>query len=96
MIEYIEKEAALSLISRYTTPPPAKLSEQEQIVYAALANLYIDLQLIPKADVQSVVYAHKTINVGLRSYCSNCGRLAHMENFCSMCGATVKDGDTNG
>ena len=49
----------------------------------------------PAADVQPIVYAHKTINVGRRSYCSNCGKLAIMEDFCSKCGAKVKDGDTN-
>lgn len=45
------------------------------------------------ADVQPIVYAHKTINVGRRSYCSNCGKLAIMEDFCSKCGAKVKDGE---
>jgi hypothetical protein len=49
---------------------------------------------IELADVQPVVYAHKTINVGRRSYCSNCGKLAIMEDFCSKCGAKVKDGGT--
>ena len=49
---------------------------------------------VPAADVQPIVYAHKTINVGRRSYCSNCGKLAIMEDFCSKCGAKVKDGDT--
>ncbi len=48
---------------------------------------------IESADVQPIVYAHKTINVGRRSYCSNCGKLAIMENFCSKCGAKVEDGD---
>lgn len=42
-------------------------------------------------DVQPVVYAHKTINVGRRSYCSNCGKLAVMEDFCSKCGAKVTE-----
>lgn len=89
MNEYTEKCAIIQLHGTIE-------EKDNEFFKAALADLYIDLQLIPKADVQSVVYAHKTINVGLRSYCSNCGRLAHMENFCSMCGATVKDGDTNG
>ena len=44
---------------------------------------------------QPVIYAHKTINVGRRSYCSNCGKLAIMEDFCSKCGAKVKDGEQN-
>ena len=50
----------------------------------------VDIEL---ADVQPVVYAHKTINVGRRSYCSNCGKLAIMEDFCSKCGAKIKEGD---
>lgn len=60
-----------------------------------LAEWLTELQEIKAADVQPVVYAHKTINVGRRSYCSNCGKLAIMEDFCSKCGAKVKDGDTN-
>lgn len=52
-----------------------------------------DLDSIPATDVQPIVYAHKTINVGRRSYCSNCGKLAIMEDFCSKCGAKVKDSD---
>ena len=48
---------------------------------------------IPAAEVQPIVYAHKTINVGRRSYCSNCGKLAIMEDFCSKCGAKVKDSE---
>ena len=48
---------------------------------------------LPAADVQPIVYAHKTINVGRRSYCSNCGKLAIMEDFCSKCGAKVRDGE---
>ena len=54
-----------------------------------------DLCFIPAADVQPIVCAHKTINVGRRSYCSNCGKLAIMEDFCSKCGAKVKDGEQN-
>lgn len=45
------------------------------------------------AEVQPVTYAHKTVNVGLRSYCSNCGELAYMEKFCTKCGAKVNDND---
>ena len=60
--------------------------------YAILSDKIGEL---PAADVQPIIYAHKTINVGRRSYCSNCGKLAIMEDFCSKCGAKVKDGDEN-
>lgn len=33
--------------------------------------------------------AHKKLNLGHRSYCSNCGELAVMERYCSRCGAKV-------
>ena len=33
--------------------------------------------------------AHKKLNLGHRSYCSNCGELAVMERYCSRCGARV-------
>ena len=49
-------------------------------------------QCIPTQPIQ---YAHRTLNVGLRSYCSNCGALAYCENFCSNCGAhIIKEGES--
>ena len=33
--------------------------------------------------------AYKKLNLGYRSYCSNCGELAVMEHYCSRCGAMV-------
>ena len=61
-----------------------------------LESCICEIEEQPVSDVQPVIYAHKTINVGRRSYCSNCGKLAIMEDYCSKCGAKVKDGDTNG
>ena len=62
----------------------------------AVESCICEVEEQPTTDVQPIVYAHKTINVGRRSYCSNCGKLAIMEDFCSKCGAKVRDGDTNG
>ena len=31
----------------------------------------------------------RTMHVGSRHVCSNCGELASMENYCSRCGAQV-------
>lgn len=46
-------------------------------------------------QTQPIKYAHRTLNVGLRSYCSNCGALAYCENFCSHCGAyIIKEGES--
>lgn len=64
--------------------------------YCGIMEIMSDISSIPPANVKPVVYAHKTINVGLRSYCSNCGKLAHMEDFCSKCGAKVEKDDING
>lgn len=99
MAEYISKQAAVDAgylsdwyISSVGDEPPVWTD-------AHIDELLNDFIVIPKdtkpADVQPIVYAHKTINVGRRSYCSNCGKLAIMEDFCSKCGAKVKDGDTN-
>lgn len=97
MTEYISKQAAVDAgylsdwyISSVGNEPPVWTD-------AHIDELLNDFIVIPKdtpaADVQPIVYAHKTINVGRRSYCSNCGKLAIMENFCSKCGAKVEDGD---
>lgn len=64
--------------------------------YCGIMEIMSDISSIPPADVQPTVYAHKTINVGRRSYCSNCGKLAIMEDFCSKCGAKVEGNDISG
>ena len=35
--------------------------------------------------------AIRTLHVGSKFRCSNCGRLTYMENYCSGCGAKVID-----
>lgn len=46
----------------------------------------------PTADVVEVKHAFRTLNVGHRSYCSNCGGLAVCEKYCSLCGAKMDGG----
>lgn len=84
--EYISKDRVLCLI--YATHSADGFKTEED--YLWLQEAVVDAAI---ADVQPIVYAHKTINVGRRSYCSNCGKLAIMEDFCSKCGAKVKDGN---
>lgn len=88
MTEYISKHEAYTMMkdleAAYIYPP----------VKEAYATAARRIDQMKAADVQPIVYAHKTINVGRRSYCSNCSKLAIMEDFCSKCGAKVKDGDT--
>lgn len=69
----------------------ALTAEETKVLFTVKDVIYSQQRYF--TDVQPVVYAHKTINVGRRSYCSNCGKLAIMEDFCSKCGAKVKDGD---
>lgn len=92
MAEYISKHEAIEEIKRiYCT----NCNSYNGAMCRACEHMD-DMDIIEDtkaADVQPVVYAHKTINVGRRSYCSNCGKLAIMEDFCSKCGAKVKDGD---
>ena len=91
MAEYIEREVVDKVIetARKMYLNDFGAVEVVQQIKSKLCNM-------PNADVQPIVYAHKTINVGRRSYCSNCGELAIMENFCSKCGAKVEDGEQNG
>ena len=71
----------------------ALTAEEAKVLFTVKDVIYSQQRYF--TDVQPVVYAHKTINVGRRSYCSNCGKLAIMEDFCSKCGAKVKDGEQN-
>ena len=93
MDEYISKEKAIKELREvYENEYPTASGDFDEYASHDVPNV---LRNIPSADVQPIIYAHKTINVGRRSYCSNCGKLAIMEDFCSKCGAKVKDGDTN-
>lgn len=89
MAEYIEKPDMQYILHIKSD----KKVEKRLIDYCleSVVDVFEDTGLT--ADVQPIVYAHKTINVGRRSYCSNCGKLAIMEDFCSKCGAKVKDGE---
>lgn len=91
MSEYISREAVLKAF-KLTAKNPNKDYQRgmQDTIDCLVPEVIAD---IPTADVQPIVYAHKTINVGRRSYCSNCGKLAIMEDFCSKCGAKVKDGE---
>ena len=59
-----------------------------------IARLHVaQIDELPRADVVEVKHAYRTLNVGHRSYCSNCGRLAVCENYCSLCGAKMDGGE---
>ena len=93
MDDYICREEAIKELREvYENEYPTASGDFDEYASHDVPNV---LRNIPAADVQPIVYAHKTINVGRRSYCSNCGELAIMENFCSKCGAKVEDGERN-
>lgn len=102
MAEYISKQRAKDLMGCCLASAKANLKVETSIfkkaefesIIKTIESMIDVVGAVEAADVQPVVYTHKTINVGRRSYCSNCGKLAIMEDFCSKCGAKVKDGDT--
>lgn len=47
------------------------------------------VQVLYEAGYRRVPEATRTLHVGSRHICSNCGELACMENYCSRCGAKV-------
>ena len=82
MQEFVNKSAVLHMLHEAYADGVISTNDGCRALYKRLDDM-------PAADVQPIVYAHKTINVGMRSYCSNCGKLAIMEDFCSKCGAKV-------
>ena len=48
-------------------------------------------QVLYEAGYRRVPEATRTLHVGSKHICSNCGELASMENYCSRCGARVID-----
>lgn len=93
MAEYISREETVKKIEEKLKVDSLMSLAEEVWTDSCLKIVLSAITAVEIADVQPIVYAHKTINVGRRSYCSNCGKLAIMEDFCSKCGAKVKDGD---
>lgn len=90
---YINLSEAMQQFNRIAARK-SKLAESENNAFSrgeahAWSRAASMLSMMQPADVQPVIYTHRTINVGLRSYCNNCGKLAYMENFCTQCGAKV-------
>lgn len=95
MDEYISREETVKKIEEKLKVDGLMSLAEEVWTDNCLKIVLRAIMAVETADVQPVVYAHKTINVGRRSYCSNCGKLAIMEDFCSKCGAKVKDDEQN-
>ena len=100
MAEYIEKKELVNRLKMWLIDLENDMDKgdygelcENKGAREAVESCICEVEEQPLADVQPIVYAHKTINVGRRSYCSNCGKLAIMEDFCSKCGAKVKDGE---
>ena len=71
MIEYISREAVVRYLKGYSEKECNSNSPYGMITSSVLNKVERALSEMPAADVQPIVYAHKTINVGRRSYCSN-------------------------
>ena len=100
MAEYIEREAALSLVQ-----PDAPEDEKAAVTIATAKKLVRSIvRRTPAADVAPVVHGH-FVHDGPRFahgvdwwHCSNCGRLASgvetRFDYCPWCGARM-DGDSD-
>jgi hypothetical protein len=42
-----------------------------------------------QSETAEPVQASRGLHLGSRYYCSNCNKLAYMENYCSSCGAKI-------
>jgi hypothetical protein len=49
-----------------------------------------ELACLDILELEEPKEATRGLHLGNYYYCSNCGKLASMENYCSMCGAKVK------
>ena len=88
MDEFVSKKLLVAKFNELASKYIDGDKRQRGLAYATAADM---IAFTDAADVQPIVYAHKTINVGRRSYCSNCGKLAIMEDYCSKCGAKVEE-----
>lgn len=47
----------------------------------------------PAQEVETVRYCHPTLKLGSYEYCSFCGKLTYLGNYCANCGAKVERGN---
>lgn len=97
MARYIDAEEALRQIKVLQETDTATVGKKQfaEGFFCGLDEAEVILMRTSTADVEEVKHAYRTVNVGHRSYCSNCGRLAVCENYCSLCGAKMDGKDSN-
>ena len=45
--------------------------------------------LTPTVDAEPIKYTERGLHIGHKHYCSACGYLSYIENYCSKCGAKL-------
>ena len=84
---YIKRNLLLADIIDYTVKYP----ESTDILQGFM-------QLVNKQPLQEVHViktCHPTLKLGCQEYCSECGKLNYLVNYCANCGARVETGKHN-
>lgn len=79
---YIKRSFLLADLLDYQLKYPA----QKELLdaFAALVRSQ------PAQEVQPVRTCHPTLKLGFQEYCSACGKLTYLVDYCASCGAKVE------
>ena len=87
MEEYV-KVSDLNNIIRKLAKAPAYYHEGEDF-YHGVCAIEGELMCLPTVKLEEPKECTKGLHLGHNYYCSNCGKLAPIYNYCAYCGAKV-------
>ena len=89
MEKYIKFDDIKEVIKKLIHEPAYQ--HEDESFYTGVCAVDCELSELPISylEPESPTTATKGIHVGHRYFCSNCGKLSYMENYCSICGAKV-------
>jgi hypothetical protein len=59
--------------------------------YSGVSAVWDELISLGAVELEQPKECSRRLNLGLRSYCSNCGELTTIHRYCASCGAKVKE-----
>ncbi len=87
MARYYKEEDINEILYKLSREPAYQ--HDGESFYNGICTVEGELMCLTPIEIEEVKQTRRLLHLGHRHYCSNCGGLAYMENYCSLCGAKV-------
>lgn len=87
MEKYYKVNDVKEIIKKLTKEPAYQHDGED--FYAGVYTVEDALTDLEEIELEEPKQATKGLHLGHQYYCSNCGKLTYMHNYCASCGAKV-------